>query len=301
MRRALLLAGLALLTALCGAGSAAAATTVQIIPALPGIHLTFDGQRLTSGPDGAIVVPTDDQRALRARLQVLNTTVRHAVHARFRGWRRGRLTLTLLYHVRAVFVDPRGRRVDPRRIRSVLLKGPGNVRIGLDTAHPTWVPGNRIVSIGRRPVSRDISWAVERVIAAGANVVARSQQRFVPSRVRHPRVHVRFYTLRFAVRDALLGSGIGSEIRLRYPDGSVERHPLGPGGHFTFQSVPRGAYTVEIKAAGFASVWPVTLAGNQALSVSVISYLDVLLVLGGLLAIALGLLLVGRRRVRRAA
>jgi hypothetical protein len=221
------------------------------------------------------------------------------VHARFNGWRRGRVTLTLLYQVHPTFVDPRGKNVDPSRIGDVLLKGRGGARMALASDGPTWVPGNRIVPIGRRPVSRPVAWAVERALANGTNVVARSQQRFLPSESRHPRVRVRFYTLRFGARDALLGSGIGSEIHLRYPNGRVERHKLGPGGHFTFRSLPRGSYTVEVTAPGFASVWPVTLAGDQKLSVSVISYLDVLLVLGALMTIALGLLLVGRRRLRR--
>jgi hypothetical protein len=112
-------------------------------------------------------------------------------------------------------------------------------------------------------------------------------------------VHVRFFTLRFATRDALLGAGIGSSIALTYPDGHVERHPLGSGGRFTFHSLPRGSYTVKVKAPGFASEWPVALTGNQAVRASVISYLDALLVLGALMALAVGLLLLGRRRHRR--
>lgn len=296
MRRALVLAVLALAL---GAPAAGAATTVQVIPGLPGIRFSFDGQRIDSTRGGRLVVPTDDAAALRSRLRVENTTVRHAVHAHFHGWRRGRVTLTLLYQVRPIFVDPAGRHVDPKRIGSVLLKAPGGVRMALRTQHPTWVPGNRIVSVGRRPISRTVSWSVERAIAAGANVVARSQQRFLPSKVRHPRVHVRFHTLRFDAHDALLGSGIGSRIALTFPDGHVESHELGEGGRFTFRSLPRGNYTIKVKAPGFASEWPVTLAGTQALSVSVISYLDVLLVLGALLSVAVGLLLVGRRRSRR--
>jgi hypothetical protein len=296
VRRALLHAVVA---ALLGASAAHAATTVQVIPALPGVHFSFDGARLVSGQGGTLVVPTDDRGALRKRLRVVNTTLRHGVHAHFHGWRRGRLTLTLMFQVRPRFVDPGGRHVDARRIRSVLLKAPGGTRMALLTNHPTWVPGNRIVAVGRRPVSRPLVWSVERAIASGANVVARSQQRFRPGKVRHPRVHVRFYRLRFAAHDALLGSGIGSQISLTFPDGHVETHPLGGGGRFNFGSLPRGSYTIKVKASGFASEWPVTLSGNQSLAVSVISYLDVLLVLGALLSIALGLLLVGRRRSRR--
>src|SRR3954468_143776 len=296
MRRALLLAVIA---ALLGASAAHAATTVQVIPALPGVHFSFDGAPLVSGHGGTLVVPTDDRVALRRRLRVVNTTLRHGVHAHFHGWRRGRLTLTLMFQVRPRFVDPGGRHVDPRRIHSVLLKAPGGTRMALLTDHPTWVPGNRIVAVGRRPVSRPLVWSVERAIANGANVVARSQQRFRPSNVRHPRVHVRFYRLRFAAHDALLASGIGSPHRLTSPARHVETHPLGAGGCFNFGSRPRGSYTIKVKAGGFASEWPVTLSANQSLDVSVISYLDVLLVLGGLLAIALGLLLVGRRRSRR--
>jgi hypothetical protein len=292
----LLLAALALLVA---APSASAATTVQVIPGLPGIRFSFAGQTLQSERFGRLVVPSDDRRDIRRRLKVLNTTVRHAVHAHFHGWRRGRVTLTMLYQVRPRFVDPRGRHVDPKRIHSVLLKAPGGVRMGLAADRPTWVPGNRIVAVGRRPVSRPVQWSVERALANGTNVVARSQQRFLPTKVRHPRVHVRFYTLRFATRDALLGAGIGSSIALTFPDGHVERHPLGDGGRFTFHSLPRGSYTVRVKAPGFASEWPVALTGDQAVRVSVISYLDALLVLGALMAIAVGLVLVGRRRHRR--
>ena len=298
MRRALALAVLALLLAAPAAG---AATTVQVIPGLSGIRFSYEGQTLESQRFGLLVVPADDRRLIRRRLKVLNTTVRHAVHAHFHGWRRGRITLTLLYQVRPRFVDPRGRHVDPRRIKSVLLKAPGGVRMGLSADHATWVPGNRIVAVGRRPVSRPVQWAVERAIADGANVVARSQQRFLPSKIRHPRVHVRFFTLRFSTRDALLGAGIGSSIAITFPDGHVERHQLGDGGRFTFHSLPRGSYTVKVKAPGFASEWPVTLTGNQAVRVSVISYLDALLVLGALMAIAVGLVLVGRRRHRRLA
>jgi len=225
--------------------------------------------------------------------------VRHAVHAHFHGWRRGRVTLTLLYQVRPRFVDPRGRHVDPSRIDSVLLKAPGGVRMGLATDRATWVPGNRIVAVGRRPVSRPVQWSFERAMANGTNVVARSQQRFLPSRVRHPRVHVRFFTLRFSARDALLGSAIGSGISLTFPDGHVEHHALGAGGRLTFHSLPRGSYTVKVQAPGFAKELPVALTGNQAVRASIISYLDVLLVLGALMGLALGLLLVGRRRHRR--
>jgi hypothetical protein len=296
MRRALVLAVLGLLVAVPGAR---AATTVQVIPSLTGIRFSFAGQPLLSGPGGRLTVPTNDEAALRAGLRGLDTTIRQGVYARFNGWRRGRVTLTLLYEVRPRFVDPAGHAVDPTRITSVLLKAPGGVRMGLATNRATWVPGNRIVVTGRRPVSRTVAWAIERALANGADVVARSQQRFVPSRERHPRLHVRFYTLRFAAGDALLGSGIGSQISLKFPDGHTERHPLGGGGHFTFRSLPRGTYTVSVTAPGFASVWPVTLAGNQSLGVSVISYLDVLLVLGALMSIAVGLLLIGRRRSRR--
>ena len=298
-RRTLGLAAVAVFGVLViSVASAKASTTVQTIPALPDLRYSFQGLQLRTDANGRIVVPTDDRATLRRDLRAENTTVRHAVHAHFHGWRHGRATWLLLYQVRPAFVDADGDGVNPARISSIGLRGPAGRRIRIAADHATWIAGNRIVSLGRRPVSRPIAWAVESVIARGANVVSRSQQRFIPARARHPRVKVRFYRLRFAATDALLRRAIGSEIALRYPDGHTETHRLGHDGAISLGSLPGGSYHVSLKAPGLAAQWPVALSRDQDLDVQVISYLDIVIALGALGLTAVALLLAGRPRLR---
>src|SRR5439155_12493410 len=118
---AAILAAAVVLSGQGGGASAQAATQVQAIPALPGLRFSFEGQRLVTDAAGSLVVPTDDRRALRAGLRGLDTPLRHGVLARFAGWRRGRVTVRLLYDVHPVFVNTTGKRVNPKRIATITL------------------------------------------------------------------------------------------------------------------------------------------------------------------------------------
>jgi len=110
-------------------------------------------------------------------------------------------------------------------------------------------------------------------------------------------VRVRFYRLRFAAHDWLLGKAIGSQISLTYPDGHVERHAL-KDGKVTIGSLPAGLYRVTVEAPGMASDWPVALSRDKDVDVSIISYLDVALGIFVLALLAVGLLLAGRPALR---
>jgi hypothetical protein len=275
----------------------AAALEVETMPATPGVRFSYQGVDLVSDARGRVDVPAATLRDARAGLRMQRTTLRNGVHAWPAGWRHGRVTVRVHHRVRLRFADPDGRRVAPSRIASVTLKAPNGARRVLRPEGAHWLPGNRILTLGRRTVSRRAVWAVERVEAAGVNVVARAQQRFAPERERSPRIVVRFHTLRFAARDALLGSAIGSDIRLRHPGGRVTRHPL-RDGRVVLAGLPAGAYEVRVTARSLASKWPVALTRDEDVEVSVISYADVTIVLGALALLAAALVLVGRPRVR---
>jgi len=295
VRCTLLLATFAVLVV---APAARADVTVQAIPALPGIKVEYAGQQLVTDDKGRVLVPAPDDARVRAGLRVRSTMLRHGVHARFNGWRRGRLTMRLLYLVRFSYVGTDRDRINPARIKSLTLRGPGGMRRTISSGgHPFWLEGNRIVPLGRRPVSKPISWAVERATAGGSNVVFRAQQRFTPARTRRLAVRVRFYRLRFAAHDWLLGKAIGSQISLTYPDGHVERHAL-KDGKVTIGSLPAGLYRVTVEAPGMASDWPVALSRDKDVDVSIISYLDVALGIFVLALLAVGLLLAGRPALR---
>jgi hypothetical protein len=270
---------------------------VETVPATEGLRLAYEGIPLVTDARGRVDVPALDETSLRAGLRMLDTAVRPGVRARPAGWRHGVLTIQLEHRVRLAFRDPAGGMVDRRRIGAVTLKGPIGARRTLRASGWHWLAANRIVTLGKTVLSRRVAWAVERVEAGGVNVVARSQQRFAPRPGRAARIVVRFHTLRFSARDALLGSPIGTRISLRHPDGHLTRHPL-EDGRTVLENLPAGDYRIRVSAPSMKASWPVALSRDQVVEVSLISYADVALVLGVLALLAVGLVVAGRPRLR---
>jgi hypothetical protein len=291
-----LVAAAAMLVAVLAAAPAGA-RVVETVPATAGLRLAYEGIPLVADANGRVDVPAPDETSLRAGLRMLDTAVRPGVRARPAGWRHGVLTIQLEHRVRFAFRDPARRMIDRGRIASVTLKGPDGERRTLDASERHWLPGNRIVTLGQTVLSRQVTWAFDRVVAGGVNVVARAQQRFAPGRRDPVRVVVRLHTLRFAARDALLGSPIGTDIHVRHPDGHLTRHRL-ERGETVLRGLPAGDYRIRVTAPSMGTSWPVALSRDQRVEVSVISYADIALVLGVLALLAVGLVLAGRPRLR---
>ena len=289
-------AALAVLFAL-SAEPAEAQTTIQTVPAVPGMRFAQDGHRVKTDRNGRAHLPP---RA-RAVPRVLDTEVAPGVRAKFDRWYRGgRIAAINLYHrVTARFIDQSGNAVDPRAVTSVTLRGSDGGRHVLTRGRPLWLQGNRIVpeSQGRR--STALRYAAEKVIVAGSNVVHRGQQRFTPAA--NPTIQLRLllFAVRVTVRDALLGFPIGSHIRLQYPNRRERREALGPSADLTLTSLPRGSYRVGVDALGISSSRPVALSRDQEVDLRVISWLDIAVVLLGLASIALALLFVRRPATAR--
>ena len=282
---------LALLLTL-SAEPAKAQTTIQTVPAVPGMRFAVDGHRFKADGDGRAHLPSRARGSPRA----LDTEIAPGVRARFDRWYQGRRIAAInLYHrVRARFVDQSGNSIDPRAVASVTLRGSDGGRHVLAGERSLWLQGNRVVpeSEGRR--STALRYAAEKVLVAGSNVVHRGQQRFMPAA--NPTIQLRLllFAVRVTVRDALLGFPIGSQIRLRYPNGRERREALGPSADLTVKSLPRGDYRVGVDALGISSTRPVALSRDQEVDLRVISWLDVVVVLLGLASIALALLFVRR-------
>ena len=281
---------------------AKAQTTIQTVPAVPGMRFAVDGHRFKADGHGRAHLPAGARGSLRA----LDTEIARGVRARFDRWYQGRRIAAInLYHrVRARFVDQSGSRVDPRAVASVTLRGSDGGRHVLTPARSLWLQGNRVVpeSEGRRSIA--LRYAAEKVLVAGSNVVHRGQQRFTPAA--NPTIQLRLllFAVRVTVRDALLGFPIGSHIRLRYPNGRERREPLGRSADLTVKSLPRGSYRVSVDALGISSSRPVALSRDQEVDLRVISWLDFAVVLLGLASIALALLFIRwpapvRRRAAR--
>jgi hypothetical protein len=98
--------------------------------------------------------------------------------------------------------------------------------------------------------------------------------------------------------DALFGNKIGSRLEIIGPDGRTIRVPLDRNGRVHLARLPRGSYRVRSDATGLGASRPVTLSRDQVVDVQVLSVIDLLLLGSGASALAIGLLLVRRPRLR---
>jgi hypothetical protein len=289
-------------TALLMVGAAPAAAqapdTIQTIPPVPGMRFSLNGTEFRADAAGRAHPPSTAGGSLTA----LTTDVKRGVRARFDRWYAGRriAALNLEYRVRFRYVDLSGKRVDPRVVRSLTLTGNNGRHHVFRGSKPLWLSGNRVSPESGGTKSTVVSYAAQKALVGGSSVVHRGQQRFFPAEARNLQLRLLLFSARFEVRDALLGFPIGSAVLLEYPNGKLLREALGAGGELTLKSLPRGDYHVSVDALGISSSRPIALSGDQNVRLQVISWLDIAIVLLGLLSLALALLYI-RRPSRRAA
>jgi phospholipase C len=273
------------------AAAAPVPPVIETNPPVPGMRFSAAGVRVAADAPGR-AYPPPGVVGTRHEVRALRTELRPGVRARFDRWYRDGMVAAVDVdrRMRISFVDLAGRAVDPSVVSSVTLMGSNGRRHVFGGEEPQWLQGNRVVpeSGGRR--STLVSYAAERVVVRGASVVHRGQQRFFPARSPELRLRLLLFSARFEVHDALLGFPIGSAVQLRFPNGRTERYELGSGGELTVSSLPRGDYRVSADALGISSSRPIALSGNQRVELRVISWLDIALVLLGLVSVALGLL-----------
>jgi len=200
------------------------------------------------------------------------------------------------YQMNQKFYDTTGEPVDPQRVSSMVLGGIGNTYT-FDGAGPVWLPANRLTRrIGERLESQEIVYYFRNVVIDGANVINRSEQRF------HIRpddtwpIQVLLYSVRFTARDAMFHLPIGRGIELTYPDGHKKRFLFnGEEAEITISSLARGSYSAKIiGVGGSAPPTPIYLSRDQDAELLMLSYLDIALIVGIPLSIALAFFFIGR-------
>jgi phospholipase C len=276
---------------------------IQTNPPTPGMRFAVDGVVFTADATGRAYPPPAAIGTAHG-VRALATPLQPGVRARFDRWYGGGsvAALELDHRVRFRFVDLGGKPVDPGDVDSVTLLGSNGERRSFRAGTTGWLQGNRVVPESGGRTSTLVSYAAERVVVTGANVVHRAQQRFFPARTPEIQLRLLLFSARFEVHDALLGFPIGSAVQLRFPDGRVEHYELGSRGEVTVSALPRGDYRVSADALGISSSRPVALSGDQRVEVRVISWLDIAVVLLVLASIALGLMYARRpARARTAA
>jgi hypothetical protein len=200
------------------------------------------------------------------------------------------------YQMDQKFYDTTNKPVDPQRVSSMIIRGIGNTYT-LDGAGPVWLPSNRLTRrVGERLESQEILYYFRDVTIDGANVINRSEQRF------HIRpddtwpIQVLLYSVHFTARDAMFHFPIGKGVELTYPDGHIEKFFFEAGdAQAVVPSLARGSYSAKIiGSGGSAPPTPIHLSRDQDVELLMLSFLDIAVIIGIPLSIALVFFFIGR-------
>jgi hypothetical protein len=290
-----------------------ARTAIYSVPPVPGLRFRLNGKTFVADENG--IANIEVQTSGLFTLEVLpldETKLPPNVRMEFARWndnvftekrqiyfprtRRLEVGYTVSYQINQEFLDLQGGKVDPGRIEAMTLRGVGNT-FTFDKAGPVWLPANRLTRrIGERLQSEEILYYFREITIDGANVVNKSEQRF---RIRPDDVwpiEVMLYSARFSARDAMFRFPIGKGIELTYPDGHKEEFLFeSENAEVVVPQLARGSYSAKIiGAGGSAPPTPVHLSRHQNVELLMLSYLDIALILGVPLLIALIFFFFGR-------
>ncbi|HYM52346.1 MAG TPA: LysM peptidoglycan-binding domain-containing protein [Candidatus Dormibacteraeota bacterium] len=275
---------------------------VQTMPPLEGVLFVLGDERAESDVGGLARIPYTPPRPLELPTPG-DLELSDRVVARFDRWFGSpasdqTATYSLFYRIQLSFTDLAGSPVDRSLVTGITIKNSVGERFELTNEREMWVQGSRVVPLSGGFESKDIYYTVESVTVNGANVVNRSQQKFIPREVVDWSIHLLFYSAEVKVHDALLRFSTGSAIRLEYPDGHVVELPL-VDGQLSLPSLPRGNYTISVVGPGLTIPRPLAVTRDQEVVLELISWLDISLVAIGVLVGMAALLLLGRPILRR--
>ena len=288
---------------------AAGIVTVRTVPAVAGIAVTLDGQTYMTDAEGRVQLPRATGETgveMLPRIHVGPRQTDALTKVRFYRWmtvdREFVAALDVFRQVSWRFVDRAGAPVPFRRVERVVLRSTSGEVKSLYTHldQPRWLFAQRVSQIHGQPQVKDVTYALQRVTVLGSDVVNAGAQTFVPARQTAVRFTLAFFTLTVRGEDALFGSAVGTHARLILPDGSVRQLKL-EHGQVVVPSLPRGTYTVKLTDGLYRLAQPLVLSRSQVTVVPVVTLLDVLAIGGGLLLLAVGLVLAGRPYLARRA
>lgn len=297
----------------------AAKATIRTIPPMAGIHFRFGGQVYTSDENGFVNFEVNDSGSyalevlpIDAELLPPNVTMefsrwndniftarRQVYFPRVRALQAG---FVFNYAVKQVFYDTTGALVDPARVSSMTLKGLGRLYT-FDRAGLIWLPANRLTRrIGEQLESQDILYYIKDIQIDGANVINKSQQSFHLKPDDVWSINVLLYSIRFTSRDAMFHFPIGTGIELTYPDGHINEFFFDSAkSEIEISSLARGSYSATvISRGGSAPPTSIHLSRDQDVELLVLSFLDMGIIFGVPLTLALVLFFIGRPRLLHA-
>jgi hypothetical protein len=292
--------------------------TLQTVPSIPGITFQVAGQQFVTGADGSAVVVVPQPGTYD--LQVITDTF-HDPYRRveFSRWLSESFQPTRQIHfptqnpvvqvginvyelVGEKFVDPNGAPVNPQRVTQFSIRSLQGDAFTFKDGQPRWIPASRVTrrrSGGLDPVN--LLYTVSEVMVDGSNVVNKAQQQFYAQPNATWSISLLFYTFSIHTTDALFGFPQGKQLNLYLPNGEMKTYPLDSTGSVSIPSLARGDYFFQVTGArGISPKAPVSLSKDQELNTKVISFLDMGVIGGAGMLIALGLILYGKFSLKRA-
>ncbi|MFI6226423.1 endo-1,3-alpha-glucanase family glycosylhydrolase [Micromonospora echinospora] len=284
---------------------------MQTVPPLAGVQVTVDGTTVRSDSHGRIAVRVRNFLGLEDRIEVASAAVspdRRVVFDRFRGSPDAGVRRVVEVGLRTVrrvswsFVERLGTPVPVERITTMRLRsstGEIHELSGADLSKPRWVAESRTQQGPLGLASKQLYYVVDSVVVDGTSVVNRAAQRFVPWDRQEWVIELLFFKATFSAADMIFSRQAGDGVVLTRADGRVERLGFAADGTVLVPDLPRGTYEVKVAGGGVSFGRPVSISRDQQVVLSVISPLDLSLVVLGVLAVALGLILVGRPHLFR--
>ena len=283
--------------------------SVNTIPRVAGFTFTWRGAAYTTASDGTVKLPTSPQTCDLSPDFEAHTQPIGLLGGRSRGvfaqWKRRSASeytaaFRVEYSVSLTYIDLQKRPMAPAKLESVRLKSSLGSHLDMKPGDTVWLTGTRVVPQPGGRVTKRVYWTVDTVKVLGVNVVVSGRDKFFPDRNSRPTAHLLFFNATFRAHDLLFGFGTGSGVKLKFPNDKIEKYRFGKNHRLNVDHLPRGDYKVTPIAPGLALSSPVAITRNQFVDVKVLSYLDILVLSLAGLALAVGLVLLGRRsRSRR--
>jgi hypothetical protein len=284
--------------------------TVQTVPPMAGVTYNMDGRDFVSGPDGmaSILIYKMGRFTLSAKIEKFSDPDTRIQFGRwevesYQPFRDVDVPTTepiqagldVFHRVGQAFVDLDGKPVDMQRVEKITIKSNQGDVFTFTDGSLQWVPASRVARRLNGLEVTPVQYSVMNVTVVGSNVVNQAQQRFYiqPNDIWY--VQLLLYSVKINARDGLLGSPVGKRVRVEFPNGEVHTYPLDSNGTAEIRSLARGIYRIQITGVqGMISPTPVALSRNQEVNLRVITNQDMFIAAVVGLAVALGLLLLGR-------
>lgn len=292
---------------------------VTTVPPMPSARFSLDGEPLVTDDKGVTRAEVRRSRN-KHQLQLLTTHLDvpggSAEFIRWVGHGQGftpsipGLVITRQKRIQAVFqttrtvhytfVDQARKPVAPDRITSLSIRSDSGQHQTLPGARPSELTAVRPVLQAGFAVSKEVTYYLQSVIIDGTNVVNAGEQRLMPNRTTDATFVVLLRSVHVHVRDWLFSNPLAARIDLTYPDGRTERLPVDPAGDLGLENLARGRYRVRVAGPGYAPPREIALSRSQYAELTVLTYVDMVTLVGTTLATLAVLIAVGMRRPHKA-